>query len=1120
MGTLFVLVVRRSFASRGMLAMVALGILVAATLLASAPIYARTMADLGLTFAIRDELEATPAIRVEFLNGIPIASPDGIATRAAAEKRIDERLGWFRASQSRNLKLGLFAALRPGQELDVRPPFGQPQSLSGYEAHVTVVAGALPQPGKPGEPIQVTVSSREAQAFTVKPGDTFTFREAFDTCEREIPTGDIPPPPPPCNPGSIIGFTFPAVVVGIVDPIDPDDPFWVYGVRSYFEPWRIDLADMGPILPMFVHEQAITEQFAPLHPSYLSRGGWNVFVKPEVLNRTNYQRASADIAALYAEFEPAGGFAFSTLTDTLRKFGESSNYQQKPLTILLLEITGIALFYVALVSAIVIERESAEIGLLRGRGATNRQVLVLYVIQGLILGLPALFIAPFLAAGVTALLGLTPTFNAVSNGDLLPVAIPPMAFGMAALGIVLSVAALVFPAFLVSRRGTMSVRRSASRPEVSIFQRYYLDLGLAAIALLLLFELRQKGSVFTPSPTGGLTSDPLLLASPALTIAAAGALILRFYPIVMRLVARLTARRAGAPVVLGFSQTVRNSSQYTRLALLLMMAVAVGTFAASYTTTTDRSYADRANFEAGADLRVRPGQGVFPFSAADVDKRSAQIEGVSRASTIIRTKGAIATAGPAGQDFQLLAVDPPAVADMLWFRPDFADRTLQSLLFELGSTIPTPGKALPGKPTTISVWVKGDAKLSSLTLWGKVRDADGDFILTEFGELNTQGEWRQLTAPATDKYKEKLAYPLTLVSLLISEPTNRFGPAYPPLFMDDFSVTDGNGTATSFDDFEAGFRWAPFLSRTEAQDQFATTTETAHGGTKAGRFQFKPQQTSEPRGIYIADQITPLPAVVSESFAAASGLRPGGFARLRVGEVIVPILVADTYRLFPTLSENDGPSVILNRDQLIAWMDEVSFSSSTVLGPNEIFLSLKPGADPDAVAKAFSSGAFRADRAISRQEALTRNERNPLIAAGGTGILFVAFVAILALVAAAMLASLVTSVRRRRTEFAVVRALGMSRGQIVRMLILEYGLVFSAGILAGGFMGLVVGRQMLGFLNVTERGERIEPEFILQTNWSVVTAGVALVIVAFAVALAVAIINGNRTSDTTALRTD
>jgi putative ABC transport system permease protein len=212
--------------------------------------------------------------------------------------------------------------------------------------------------------------------------------------------------------------------------------------------------------------------------------------------------------------------------------------------------------------------------------------------------------------------------------------------------------------------------------------------------------------------------------------------------------------------------------------------------------------------------------------------------------------------------------------------------------------------------------------------------------------------------------------------------------------------------------------------------------------------------------------------------------------------------------------------VIANRDQLSLWMEEVQFSVPSSFGPNEILINLTPGADPDEVLRTFASPPFDAGRSISRIEALSRNERNPLIAAGGTGILFVAFLAILALVAAAMLASLVTSVRRRRTEFAVVRALGMSRSQILRMLILEYGLVFAAGIAAGAFLGLVVGRQMLGFLNVTETGDKIEPSFILKTNWSVVSGGIALVVVAFALALAVAIINGNRTSDTTALRTD
>ena len=68
-------------------------------------------------------------------------------------------------------------------------------------------------------------------------------------------------------------------------------------------------------------------------------------------------------------------------------------------------------------------------------------------------------------------------------------------------------------------------------------------------------------------------------------------------------------------------------------------------------------------------------------------------------------------------------------------------------------------------------------------------------------------------------------------------------------------------------------------------------------------------------------------------------------------------------------------------------------------------------------------------------------QRNPLIAAGGAGILYIAFGAMLLLVAAALLVSLWVSVQRRRGEFAVLRAMGLSRGQVVQLVLsdLDFG---------------------------------------------------------------------------------
>ena len=57
-------------------------------------------------------------------------------------------------------------------------------------------------------------------------------------------------------------------------------------------------------------------------------------------------------------------------------------------------------------------------------------------------------------------------------------------------------------------------RRAQARPGASILQRYYLDFVLVALAALLLWELNERGSAFQPSATGGVSSDPILLASP------------------------------------------------------------------------------------------------------------------------------------------------------------------------------------------------------------------------------------------------------------------------------------------------------------------------------------------------------------------------------------------------------------------------------------------------------------------------------------------------------------------------------------------------------------------------------------------------------------------------------
>ncbi|MFN8559210.1 MAG: hypothetical protein U0531_18350, partial [Dehalococcoidia bacterium] len=352
------------------------------------------------------------------------------------------------------------------------------------------------------------------------------------------------------------------------------------------------------------------------------------------------------------------------------------------------------------------------------------------------------------------------------------------------------------------------------------------------------------------------------------------------------MVAAVATVAAGAPVIMALWQVVRNPGGYTRLALLLMMAVAVGAFAASYSSTADRSYRDRASFEAGVDLRAATTLGLdrTPTEAA------AELEalpGVARAAAALRGRATTATPGASGQAIALLGLDPEAAAGLggapplLWFREDLAAEPFTELMGRLRGPAPR-GRPLPDGATAVSVWVNPGQPRDNLTLWVRVRDRTGNVAMFELGRLDFAG-WRQLRTPLQDRFGPTLTPPLAIASLVLSEPSNIALAQTPPLYLDDITA-EGPGGSVVVEDFEATLAWtaAPSpVARAGAggtQDELRLTSEQRHGGASSARFSFRPGVSSGLRGIYLNEPSLPLPVIVSPEFLDLTGATPGGQA--------------------------------------------------------------------------------------------------------------------------------------------------------------------------------------------------------------------------------------------------
>ena len=95
---------------------------------------------------------------------------------------------------------------------------------------------------------------------------------------------------------------------------------------------------------------------------------------------------------------------------------------------------------------------------------------------------------------------------------------------------------------------------------------------------------------------------------PSLILIASGIFLLRFYPIVIKILSWFITLRGFERIIpswliIGLWQIARNPSHYRKISLLLILSAGLGVFASSFESTLDRSLNDRAKYEVGADSR-------------------------------------------------------------------------------------------------------------------------------------------------------------------------------------------------------------------------------------------------------------------------------------------------------------------------------------------------------------------------------------------------------------------------------------------------------------------------------------------------------------------------------------
>jgi putative ABC transport system permease protein len=519
--------------------------------------------------------------------------------------------------------------------------------------HLRLVAGHFPAPPAPAVPVPSAISGkiryylpgspyytpRMQVVVTQQTAATFGLRVGSNVRVQ----GSQPLGP---NAGDI---TF--QVSGIVAPTDPDSSFWT--------------ADETPVVPTLQG----TENPSP--PPYWVGGviagpGEAIAVQqdfgssgltlewglPLALGSVTGQQAQSlsnaltsiatQVPTLSGDVAPVAS-SLSTapnLLNTLAAFLATAQAVDALLWLLYVSLTVTGLAALLLSARMVAMRSSAELGVIRARGASLWQLSLATGRAAAVVCVPAAIIAVALA--ILAVPGAGPAYVGSAGGW----------WPQAAILIV----AICGPALIAAWQHRLPRHRAAGRPRPRGRVRLVAEVTLVAAAVAGIIVFRQQGTVPGEGINLYTSAAPVLVAVPAVIV------VLRIYPLVLRGLLRVSARSSGAPAFLGLARAARTTLTPALPAFALVLALTVAAFAGMVRDAVTNGDVAASWKAVGADVTISGGSAAPDFAIPPAAVRAiSAVPGVTHAaqewpSSWLASNGAQIT---------VLAVDPASYAGLV-----------------------------------------------------------------------------------------------------------------------------------------------------------------------------------------------------------------------------------------------------------------------------------------------------------------------------------------------------------------------------------------------------------------------------------------------------------------------
>ena len=830
-------------------------------------------------------------------------------------------------------------------------------------------------------------------------------------------------------------------------------------------------------------------------------------------------------------------FSFNTsIVDSLDNFDNNLSTAAIPMKTILILISVVVIFFVFSLVSLIVEDQKEEITFLSSRGASLKQIYIIFNLEFMLMAILVSLLGPFAAFGAIKFASLLPWLSNMLGDSNVYVGITLTAFLFSTLGGLVSLSAVIIPTFFFLR-SKLKISSVDEREEPTIVQKYYLDVGSLLIALLLMWQISQSQSVFVQNLIGESIIANIILLMPSFILLGSGIVLLRIFPLIIRALSillslRVISRFVPSWIVLSLWHIGRSSNTYSRMSLLIILAAALGMFTSSFKATLDKSIEDTVSYRVGSEFRIDGLQIPWNGDSKNVNNFSFNNNVIEAHRSSERVKASVL-----GPSFTLLSIDSSKLKnDSIFWRNDFSSG-LESISSKINPLSYEPIKLhedadllgiqlrLILEPSRVSNY-HGAGGSPHLIIAAKLSDANSRFYTAyfnatdcgiammaniEFAKSNEDywcdiitpikpellnpyirtGRWFGITKKDDPRNAPFIPeYPISLHSIFITSPSKELDPGA----IDFHKIMSMKGSVSlgipspenTLSEYYFDNDWHILNTTPQSLSDNLIFTKDKK---EFLRYQWTNGDTRQLRGFSKYDSDKPIEVVVSESFMEKIDAEIGDVVTVTIMASEFSIKIMDSVNFFPTLYPDSEPFVIAELNDVVTGANVRKKQGDNQA--NEIWITSTQIKESDLdtnivlgdVVNELNIQGIPYGSIFSNEKSLEGQKIDPLVFAGWQTLLLISFGTVALVSIVGFLIHSRVSFKKRNLEFATLKSIGISRAQIIILIALEQIIVIGLAVALGIVLGSRLSSTVMPYLISPESSNSLVPPMINSVEW-------------------------------------